>query len=247
MAGRHEVTGVTDGADPQVRVRFEFVELLFALATAEIALQFGTLASGHITISDAPTAYSHLVLAIVLVAASWVGWSQSKAPGNVVRVTGVFSWAFVVLLIDVALVIFYFIIARGVEVSTLPSGQVVIGTPSAEKETFWVMVVFLVYLFWDLLTKSVIAAPQATSSFWQRLGGHEFWDRGWVSVVCAAVATVSWLCLHAVIGVRPVLVTDLALLALVLLFRALKQRHWPWSVVCGAAWIAAFLVARLSS
>jgi hypothetical protein len=235
---------MANDTDPQVRLRFEFVELLFALATAEIAVEFGVLASAHLTLSEAPTAYTHLVLATVLVAASWVGWSQSKAPGNITRVTGVFSWAFVVLLVDVALVVFYFIIARGVDVATTPSGQVSV-SPSAEKETFWVMVVLLVYLLWDVLTKALIPAPEAQTNFWRRLWGREFWERGWVSVVCAAAGVVSWLCLHAAASVRGIIAADVALLALVLLFRALKQRHWPWSTVCGVLWVAAFITVRL--
>jgi len=236
---------MADDTDPQVKLRFEFVELLFALATAEIALQFGELAALHVSPLDAPTSYLHLILAGALVAASWVGWSSSRAPGNRVRITGVFSWAFVVLVIDVTLVIAYFIIVRGVEKATKTAAGVVSVEPSAEKETFWVMAVFLIYVVWDFFTKAVIAIPESRITFWRRLSGRTFWERGWISVTCGAAAVVTWMCLHAVKGVARVVAADIALLSLVLLFRALKEKAWVGVALCGFGWFGAFVATRV--
>src|SRR5437764_275970 len=88
--------------------------MLFALTMGELARE----AAGLIEVASlrvAPSSYSHLVLAFILITASWVGWSSSLAPGNRLRVVSIFSWSFAVLVLDVLLVICYFIIVKGVE------------------------------------------------------------------------------------------------------------------------------------
>ena len=104
----------TDAGFPRER-RFIFVQLLFSLTAAEIAR-----AAAELTLHDGEwasllPAYGHLVLATTVVATSWVGWSVSEASLRL-KVGSVFSWPFVVLLTDVALVIFYFILVRGAEI-----------------------------------------------------------------------------------------------------------------------------------
>lgn len=96
-------------------LRFGFVEMLFALTVAEIAIQLGELFTSDLVFWEAPTPYAHLSLALILVAASWVGWATSRAEGAKRDVKKIFSWEFVVLLIDVVLVVSYFILVKGVD------------------------------------------------------------------------------------------------------------------------------------
>ncbi len=191
-------------------LRFTFVEVLYALTIAEVATQIAKLVVADQTPITAPAAFAHLTLAMCLVAASWVDWPQSKAPGNAAPVDSVFTWGFVILLVDVTLVIFYFILAQGVErVSAWKDGST-LGVASASNETFWTMLVFLVYFLWDVLTKVVY--PEG-----------KFWQRGRISLACAALAVVIWYYRHDGTGDAQVVLTDFSLIALVFLFRALKQ------------------------
>jgi hypothetical protein len=237
--------GAGSDRESLVKLRFDFVELLFALATAEVAIQIGLLASVHRTLLDAPTAYSHLILALVLIATSWVGWSRSSSAGNRLPLENVFTLAFVVLMLDVALVVIYFILVRGVELpaATAPSGAMIL-TPSAGHETFWVMMTFVVYVVWDFVTKAVArdenARPQP--SLWGRVKGP-FWKRGRISIACAAIAFAAWVFLRGVTSVSAVLATDVGLLSLDLFFRAWKQGHTGWSLTTAALSALAFAAA----
>jgi hypothetical protein len=64
------------------KLRHEFVGMMFAVAIGEVGLQTATLVKA----SDFPNdflyflpAYSHLILASIAIAASWVGWTKSKS------------------------------------------------------------------------------------------------------------------------------------------------------------------------
>lgn len=143
---------MADNMDATPRgLRFVFVQMLFALTVGEVARQVAVLVDA-VAIREAASSYAHLVFATVLVATSWVGWTRSVAPGNQLRVDSVFSLPFLVLLLDVALVIFYFVIVKGVE---MPSVDTHIVIPSAKNESFWTLIIFLGYLLWDFLTKAV--------------------------------------------------------------------------------------------
>src|SRR4051812_47115275 len=75
--------------------KFAFIEMLFALVVAEVALQAFTLVQA-IQLSppvpadktrfdlwcDASCFVAHLVLSLAIIACSWIGWSHSKAVGN---------------------------------------------------------------------------------------------------------------------------------------------------------------------
>jgi hypothetical protein len=148
-------------------------------------------------------------------------------------------------MLDVALVVFYFIIARGVEVPK--TGQPLV-TPSAGHETFWVMMIFVVYVVWDVVTKALaidIEAP-ARLNLWARVKGP-FWKRGRISLLCTAIALAVWILFRGVTTVVAVLATDLGLVTLDLFFRALKQGHKPWSITTAVVGALAFAAAFIWS
>jgi len=227
-------------------LRFVFVQMLFALTVGEIARQIASLVD-QIGIKEAASSYTHLLLALILVATSWVGWTRSVAPGNRLPVNLVFSLPFLILLVDVALVVFYFIIVKGVEV---PGAGARMVTPSSENETFWVLVVFAGYFLWDFLTKAVASVtaefgngPTSQPGFWKRLSGKEFWSRGWVSLLCVVIALGTWWKLGGISGQWGVVWTDIALISLVFLFRALKQSMCTWTCICIVGLVIAFYLA----
>jgi len=211
------------------RLKHEFVGMMFALTIGEIGLQVAALVQAGSWTRFLP-AYSHLFVATVLVAASWVGWSRSPSPGAKADVEAVFQWEFVVLLVDVFLVICYFIVVRTVDFNNEKQRI----DPSS-KLAFWLLVIFGVYLFWDIVTKIVILAWRRSRS--RRAKGltkgpsDSLSLKSWCqkhgiriipTIICFGVADTLWRLL-AGIALRQMIAADFALLSLVLLFRALKD------------------------
>lgn len=206
-------------------IRFVFVEMLFALTIAEVATQVATMVSDGVGIRAGSSSYAHLLLATMLVAASWIGWKNSVAKGNQVPVSNVFDLGFLVLVLDVALVVCYFILVRGAE---KPHDGIIIH--SANNETLWILIVFVGYFLWDVLTKAV--APSSERPFLKRLFGPELWKRGRISFVCLLLALLIWFFLRSVSNQGSVVLADTSLLALVFLFRALKDGKKGWIWIC---------------
>src|SRR5689334_561351 len=102
----------TPGNVPELRR--EFVGLMFALAVGEVGLQMAALVQARHFTRYLP-AYSHLFLALFVIAASWVGWSRTKVASARKDVHELFELAFVVLLLDTAMVVTYFILVRTVD------------------------------------------------------------------------------------------------------------------------------------
>lgn len=151
------------------------------------------------------------------------------------------SWSFIVLMIDVLLVFCYFIIVRGVDLEK-PTGANLQKAPSAENETFWLMVIFILYLLWDVVTKAVISDP-GREKFFRRIFGKEFWERGWVSVVCAILSYLAWVELHTLSKPQNVSLADASLLSLVFLFRGMKEKKWLATVICFSGFFAFLIIA----
>ena len=96
------------------------------------------------TIAEKSPAYDHLFLGLLLIACSWVGWRQSRSPGVKEKITTVFSASFLGLLLDVFLVVLYFIVVQSVEIIQT-SSPVVLGPSSALPESRGLFAVFAVY------------------------------------------------------------------------------------------------------
>jgi hypothetical protein len=143
------MTTVHGTTDFPRELRFVFVQMLFALTMGEIARQVAALVS-QAGIYEATVSYTHLILATFLVATSWVGWTRSEASKKL-RVEDVFSWPFIVLLLDVFLVICYFIIVKRAE-TPKSTGKII---PSAENETFWVLI-FLLAIFCGIFLRKLL-------------------------------------------------------------------------------------------
>jgi hypothetical protein len=232
-------------------LRFVFVQMLFALTVGETARQIATLIDQTGVSAEAASSYSHLLLATIIVATSWVGWTRSISSLNMLPLLTIFSLPFLVLLIDVSLVIFYFIIVKGVE---MPMADTYIVTPSAKNETFWVLIIFMVYFLWDFLTKAVAqdiqtntgesrAETKSHRTFRERFFSLEFWKRGGITFICAGIALLLWYLLRDASSRSSVVLADLSLLSLVLLFRALKQRTLNWTIITVIALIISTYLA----
>ena len=103
---------------------------------------------------------SHLVLVLAVICMSWVGWSRSIDRGDARDVDDIFSVGFLLLLIELLLVVSYFVLASSVELTTpLSRGQqnlpAAIASPSAAPEAFWILLIFVGYCIWDLFADAL--------------------------------------------------------------------------------------------
>src|SRR5436190_18185099 len=80
----------------------EFVGMLFALAVAQVAVEAAVIVNSAAPTPTKAPALMHLILALLVIATSWVGWGRSDYSLSPVK--SVFSGHFVELLIDVWLV-----------------------------------------------------------------------------------------------------------------------------------------------
>jgi len=199
--------------------------MMFAVAVGEIGLQVATLVQQKEAWQHYLPAYSHLFLAAAVIAASFVGWTLSPSPGGRQDVTEVFDPEFVVLLIDVALVVCYFILVRSVDFQKPETGDKITYTPSAVPESRWIFWIFCIYLLWDVWTK---IAVYVVRRFLQGIKDDDNWFptvavRFVPTVVCLFLAYRLWRGVSDKLGPSEVVAADAALLAVVLLFRALKD------------------------
>lgn len=195
-----------DGNSKSRDIGFIFVQLLFALTVAEIARKTAQLC--EVTNLELKVhGFGQLVLALIVVASSWVGWANSPASQDW-AIKRTLSRRFVVLLADVTLVVLYFILISGVKAQ---DDQKAIAL-SARAETWAMLAIFIGYGVWDILTK-----------LWPKESRHHYLARGWVTWVCTILALVTHLILGNKTTLSGVLGTDAVLILIVLSFRASKD------------------------
>lgn len=204
-------------------LRLTFVEMLFALAVAQVAIGAADLVELGKLSGSAPAAISHLALALMLIAMSWVGWRQSPSPGMKDLVKRVASIAFVGLLLDVLLVVAYFVISRNSEIVTRDGLPVLINA-SVVPEAIWICVVFGMYLLWDLVADVFSSDCIPAKGFVARV---KIVPRLVIaSVFCSAVCLLLSYCVYyyspADATTWQVVAFDLALVCVLFGFRLLK-------------------------
>lgn len=230
------------GKSDLIRLRREFVSMLFALATSQIAiLAFAVFMAAPASDSACGpwgcflAALFHLSLALLVIATSWIGWSRSSAAEK--GVDGVFDLDFPAWIVDVLLVILYFFLVCSVEVrGGLESRNFQLEAPSAAPETKWVLWLMVLYGLWDVLTKWFPAkedkAKLDTASRWPK---HAF-SCIFASLVTITIIVPVWLFVTKYVQPRAqqrddvwcILLIDVVLMAVVILFRVLKSAEIAW-------------------
>ncbi|MGE3172535.1 MAG: hypothetical protein AB7O97_07890 [Planctomycetota bacterium] len=194
------------------RLHFDFVGMMFALAIGQAAVSLSDVIDArsgqHWPLIDCWPAFTHVLLVVLMIAASWVSWGQSKSARS--QIASIWSRDFIELLIDVWIVICYFQIARTVDGI---SGEAAF-VPSAGEEAWWTMVVFVSYATWDALTK--LRSGQ----------GDQYRQRGWASLTAAILSVLVWRICGDCSTWGAVILADVALVMLVLAFRAMKSADW---------------------
>jgi hypothetical protein len=225
-------------ADFQKDLRWMLIQMLFSLVIAAIAQQSARLIAQKRRWIDAYPIVAHLALVTSVVTTSWIGWTKAisfemRSEHHLQSIfddTFVFSVPFVLLLIDIALVTCYFIMADGAEIPAQSTQKV---TPSARNETLWLMIIFFGYLMWGAVAHGI---------------GHdlrEFVDSLWSYLLCLALAIATWWFLGESATPAGVAATDVALIGLVFLFRAIRPKDWhPCAAVAmGGVFATGFVYA----
>jgi len=213
---------------PDDSMRWTFVEMLFALAVSQVAINVADLISLGNPWQNKLPAFAHLTVAFVLIATSWLGWRRSHSPGMVESPKYVFSWRFLALIGDVLLVVVYFIIVRAVEIEQKGGESKLAAVVSAQPESIWIWVVFGVYALWDLATDVFPRGyiPRAPGRLWTGLKAA--FVSMFASVICLVfVGFIVFSFATTTAGWREVLFLDGALLCVILLFRELKAIENP--------------------
>ncbi len=210
-------------------LRFEFVGMLFALAIGQVAIECGDIVMKDCLRWEYRHVYSHLLLATVIIATSWVGWQTSHSYANTKLIRSSFSQQFVVLMIDIFLVICYFIIVRGAEAYYEEPGWSA-PEPDGQNQTRWTMVIFVTYIIWDIITKLVIPSyeKQVSGKYIKvrRWNTKHFRSRVWPTLVCLGFSIFAyWRMKDGAISQRIVCV-DFYLMGVFFLFRGLKDIKW---------------------
>jgi hypothetical protein len=212
--GRDGTEGM--GTGEITALRYTFVEMLFALAIAEVAIVASGIVRAQGTVSAKLPVLSHIFLATVLIAASWLGWSASQWRRNSPKVETLLSWNFVGLLLDVLLVILYFILVRDAEV--LPDAPFTLGAPTAVPEARWIIWIFAVYVIWDIVS-DVVKEKNARTSL--ATIGLALASTA-CSIICVTLAFIASQVAEDARSPWSVILVDAALLSVVLLFRVIK-------------------------
>ena len=243
VASQNIPSAQTQTEDP---LRYTFVEMLFALAVSQVAMCVSDIIGAPGAWLSKIPGLAHLILSLFVIAASWVGWRHSQSPGMKQQIVSIFSLRFIGLLVDVLLVILYFVLVKSVELEQV-GGNPKLSTPSATSESIWIVVIFGTYAAWDLIADVFSNGSIPPTSMVGRL-----WIGLRVAIVCSlASCTCLLLCYvvlrfsESVAGVLEVAAFDAALLAVVLLFRVLKAVERPLSSLARVADCKAFCPPRV--
>lgn len=194
------------------QLHLTFVEMLFALAIGQIAIDLSKLIDYQLISSQTfwavVPAYSHLLLAFAVISTSWVGWRNSRFSGT--HIKDVFTLDYIELAVDVILVFMYFVLARSVEIPDSSNDSL---SPIASFEAKAVAIIISTYAVWD-----IVSCRTDPTKLKQRL---------WASITCTII---SWCLVFGDVGgtgtVQAVLLADFCLIALIFTFRAMKLHNF---------------------
>jgi hypothetical protein len=209
-------------------LRFEFVEMLFALAIGQVAIELGDLIFNNFGFVSFPHVYSHLFLATFLISLSWVGWQKSQSHGNILLINSIYSVQFFILLIDLFLVMCYFIIVRGAEIPSInPAVSKII---DIKTELTWTIIIFVTYAIWDIFTKYIDFDIRASGGQFIRVrkkNTKEYLKRAWQTWICVLISIFLWFFYHNQIPNNwQAFIVDMELISLYFLFRGLKALNF---------------------
>lgn len=176
--------GNAAGAALENKVRKELVQVFFGLVLTQIAIYITSLVAIWSPRSDAYwAAWSHLILSFALTTASWFGWQMSVKNATFDEEASVFQMGYILSVLDIILVGLYFLLVHQVEltnVGAFPADKTpVLTAPSSYPETIIILIVFVIYAIWDLVSKRIDSKKYGAgpSVICALLGGGCLWHR----------------------------------------------------------------------
>jgi hypothetical protein len=188
-------------------LRWLFISFLFATVTSEIASKFSTLVREWKRLGRGKfPALLHAILAAVVVITSWIGWSLETMRHSYPHVTEVFGRPTSLLIVDFALLVFYYAMVKGIDVEAC--------NENARDPSVWSMSILAAYLIWDFLNGVMM-----------NYSAIHFGLAEYVSIFGTLMAVLAFLCFKNIPAERPILVSvaNASLIFLFLSYRALKQ------------------------
>jgi hypothetical protein len=236
-------------------LRVAFLEMIFALAISDVAVHLADLVDADknrlgqaITWVDKMPSVAHLAIGFFLVTCSWVGWRMSPSPlMKGTAISDLFTVTFFTMLLDVAIVILYFLLIKGVEVQN-KAGNCFIDPPDAKPECMWMFFIFAVYAIWDLFTDIF------NQKAWGQMSDvPELRKKKWLaiflsplaSLICVGLSFFAWHEASRCSSNTQVILIDIALIALVFGFRLLKAIETPLANLLKIREFKAFETARI--
>lgn len=211
-------------------LRFSFVGMLFALAISQVGIEASNFYTGDLRISEYPYFFTQLLLGTYIISSSWIGWQKSNSFGNTLIVNNVFSLSFLILLVDIFLVICYFIVVKGVEQPMLTTTRnYKLAAPEASTEAFWSFIIFAFYFLWDICTKLIrfeyVANGADRYTLSHSIDGKKLINKGWQAFVCGLFSLFVYLLAAIADGNNNMVVLiDLSLLFTFMSFRGFKHK-----------------------
>ena len=224
-------------ANDSIRLRFEFIEMMFALAIAQVAIEFGEFFKTGLPLREHLYILTHLVLVTYIISSSWIGWQQSVSHGNKEKINNVFGLSFFILLLDLLLVILYFSITISVEQESKDL------VASAKEEVYWSMWIFGVYFIWDFFTKFIKITDRDPLKIKYDL--KTFILRGYQSLLCYFIILLFIRPMTVESSNIEVYLIDITLIFIFWLFRGLKELKKILDIQCTKTKIFRFTVAIL--
>ncbi|GLU44735.1 hypothetical protein [Allomuricauda sp. NBRC 101325] len=200
------------------QLRIDFIGMAFALAIGQVGFEIGEFYSSGLIIWEHPYVFSHLFLGTYIIASSWVGWNRSKSKGTFEVFNGNFGKSFIILLLDLFLVICYFIIIKGVEKPYLNKFSKL--DISAIIELDWSLIIVVTYIVWDVVSKLF---DFDSEKFKFKLNWKQYLARAYQAVLCFILL---WLMSNEhdkINSIDEVFLVDFYILLIFVLFRALKE------------------------
>ncbi|HBR55366.1 MAG TPA: hypothetical protein DEA82_14740 [Flavobacteriaceae bacterium] len=199
------------------RLRFDFIGMAFALALGQVGLEIGDFYSNNQSIFKHPYVFTQLLLGTYIIAASWVGWNKSASKGHLDPIVNTFGKPFVVLLLDLLMVICYFILVKGVEKPYLEEELKISGL----FELFWSLVIIGLYFLWDIVTKLINFNSE---KFILKLDTKSFFARGYQAVICFVLLLIPFITIkYSIVADDNAVLIDIYILSVFILFRGLKE------------------------
>jgi len=201
------------------QLRFDFIGMAFALALGQVGVEIGEFYSSGLKVEDYLYVFTHLLLGTYIIASSWVGWNKSDSTGTVEKFNGNFGKPFIILLIDLFLVICYFIIVKGVEKPY--HEEFLSNSISAQLELQWCIIVMCFYIFWDIMSKLVEFDSKEFNFNFQ---WKHYFSRAYQAYVCLILLLIIYYSIEETHSITKVILIDIYLLLIFVLFRGLKEK-----------------------